>query len=346
MKSSMRRALIVSVSLATVFAGCSSSDESGSRAGAAAAAGSGGSGGGSGSAGVGGASAGAAGSSAGSAASAGSGGVAGTAGSAGSATGGSAGTAGTGGMTVVVPAEVLIDSIYVRAKSESSAGGAGGSGGADAGGAGGGGGAADAGAGGAIAAGGAGLGGNAAAGAAGATGAGGGISGYVRSYEFDTTLEGWALHAHGSTPNIGVAGGAEKLSAKSTLAFNDDDGSPSPGSLKLTIPFTSNMEQLDVHQLFDGAGDEEDWSGLEVVARIKLLTDGDMDGCLAAWLYATSTDYAFGRGPELPLAEGDWATLAFDLAAPDTAGDRPSNAGFDAAQINQLGIHVHSYECP
>jgi hypothetical protein len=256
-------------------------------------------------------------------------------------------SAGSGGAPVVInPAIVLLDTILLRPKATTGTGGAGGTAGAGgaAGGAGtaGGGGTPTAGAGGA-------------SGSAGAGGSGGApvVVDHSRSYTFDADLQMWALHAEGSTPNIGTSGGAEKLSAQSALSLNATDGVPKLGSMQISIPFSHTGEQLDVNQYFAAAGvsAEEDWSSYELVAKIKLALGGDRGTCLGAWIYATSEGFIFARSPEVLLKPADgWVDLRFDLDAPDSGVGQtvipPSTAGFDKTKINQFGIMVESYHCP
>ncbi|HWZ89744.1 MAG TPA: hypothetical protein VNW92_12865 [Polyangiaceae bacterium] len=265
-------------------------------------------------------------------------GLGGSAGISSAGTSGTSATAGTGGSFQLIPAVVLFDSILIHPKSQGAGNGAGGQGGADG----------QSAAAGSPAQGGA-AGSTDATGSAGAVGAVGAAGApstvdFSRSYTFDTTLQLWALHAEGSTPNIGLAGGGEKLSARSTLSVNSTEGQPTPGSMQISIPFSMTAEQLDVNQLFAAAGMEENWTGYEMIAKVKLLSSGNLPDCLGTWLYATSTGYVFGRGAEVLLKPADgWVDVRFDLDAPDVAG---SKANFDKTMINQFGVMVETNHCP
>ena len=111
----------------------------------------------------------------------------------------------------------------------------------------------------------------------------------------------------------------------------------------MTVPFSLPMEQVDVHQLFSGPGQQENWSGYELIAKLKVIETGTIGDCLAAWVYATSDGFSFGRGAETSLAGGQWSDLRFDLDAPDVEG---SHDDFDKTTVNQFGIHVQSNNCP
>jgi hypothetical protein len=249
---------------------------------------------------------------------AGGGGTGGVAAGGGGTGGAAAGSGGTGGApAVVVPADLLIDSIILRLKSDDGAGGMGGAGGQPN--------AVDPGLGGA------GLGGI----------GGAGSVDVARSFLFGATVEGWALHPEGSTPGIGTAGGAEKLSAKSTLTWLADQFNPGNGAIELKIPFSIKDEQLDI---VTPVAPTEDWSGYELVARVQEITKGSIGECLGAWTYATSAGYLFSRGEIVPLMQGQWVNLVFDLDAPSLDPDR--SAAFDKTQINQFGVMVQSRACP
>jgi hypothetical protein len=153
------------------------------------------------------------------------------------------------------------------------------------------------------------------------------------------------LNPFGSTPNIGDGGGNTKLSVRSTLIWNDGDASPDTGSASITIPFSMPAEQLDFNSNFDSA--QEDWTGYEVIAKFKVQSDGDMTDCVGAWIYSTSAGYVFARGPRQVVTEAQgWVDLYFDPANPDDVGGQPSNANYDITHVNQLGIHLHTYDCP
>ena len=289
---------------------------------------------------------------------------------------GGAATAGMGGggAPPIVPLTVVIDSWFIRPKGSTAgnagaggAGGAGGGAGTAGGGAGGlgGGGASGGGASGGAAGGasGGGAGGLAGGGAGGTAGAGlggggaGGISGggaggalsvpgVTRIYPFDTDTMPWVLNPYGSTPGIGNQGGAEKLSALSMLGLNATEGSPAPKSAQIIAPFSMGSEQLDMNQ---GVAPEEDWTGFEVVAKIKVVTAGHTpSSCMGAWLYTTSDGYVFGRGPEVFLSpDKGWINLRFDLDAPSAyMEDHGTQDAFDKTRINQVGLQLETFRCP
>jgi len=156
---------------------------------------------------------------------------------------------------------------------------------------------------------------------------------YARNYQFDSNFTPFSLSQYGSTPNIGSAGGPEKLSAQSTLAEDGSDGNPKKGSAKLIIPFTQYGEQLDFNSGFDAA--REDWTGYKAGARIKLVSGGNSSCPLRAWIYITATSaYTFGRGTAVNLSTS-WQDMTYDFAA-------PAEGVPDLTQANQLGIQVYS----
>ena len=289
----------------------------------------------------------------------------GTGGIAGAGTAGAA-TAGMGaGGAPVVPLTVVIDSWIIRVKGAGGSGGSGGTGGGAGGGAGvsgggtGGGGsggtAGTSGGGAGVSGGGTSAGGTSGGGSGGTAGATAGsagtggagiLPGTPRSYTFDANTMPWVLNPYGSTPAIGNAGGAEKLSALSALSFNTVEGQPTPGSAQIVAPFSMGSEQLDINQ---GVSPEENWTGFEIVAKIKVLTAGTIpSACMGAWLYTTSDGYLFGRGPEVFIKPANgWVDLKFDLDAPAAIGeDRGTLPAFDKTTINQVGMQLETWRCP
>ena len=140
-------------------------------------------------------------------------------------------------------------------------------------------------------------------------------------------------------------GGTEKLSSLSTFMINATQGSPTLGSAQITAPFHTGSEQLDMNQ---GVMPEENWTGFEVVAKIKVLQAGTIpSSCMGVWLYTTSDMYVFGRGAEVFLKQGDWVDLRFDLDNPAAIGeDRGTMPNFDKTTINQVGMQLETWRCP
>ena len=98
------------------------------------------------------------------------------------------------------------------------------------------------------------------------------VPGVVRNYPFTTSFAPWAFSQYGSSPNIGTAGGTEKLSAQSALVLNATEGNPAPGALQITAPFSMGSEQLDLNQ---GVTPDEDWTGFEIRTKVKVLQKGN-----------------------------------------------------------------------
>ncbi len=263
----------------------------------------------------------------------------------GGAAGGVAGTAGTGGTPPVAMVELLVDSVVVRKvgstfgddMGEVGAGGAGGAGGASNGAGGetvGAGGVPDTGAGG--------------------VGAGGEGPAAPRPevalwFPFDANLEMWDLQSYGSTPNVGLDGGPEKLSRLSTQTWVAAGGFGSPGAMRVQVPFSTKDEQLDIHRGLMAPPDPyKDWSGYEIVAKVKLVNGGDVGECLGAWIYVTTGPvYRFARGNlAAPLVVDDWAELEFQLDDPDPNSTPDGvHPEFNPAEVGQLGIHIQSRAC-
>lgn len=257
--------------------------------------------------------------------------------------GATAGTAGTGGTPPVAMVELLVDSVVVRKLGstygddmggEGGAGGAGGEGNGAGGDTVGAGGVADPGAGG--------------------VGAGGEGPAAPRPevalwFPFDADLQMWDLQSYGSTPNVGIDGGPEKLSRLSTQTWVATGGFGSPGAMRVQVPFSTKDEQLDIHRaLMPLDNPYKDYSGYEIVAKVKLVNGGAVGECLGAWIYVTTGNmYRFARGNlAAPLVVDDWAELEFDLDDPDP-NSTPTGVPpeYDPGEVGQLGIHIQSRAC-
>jgi hypothetical protein len=266
---------------------------------------------------------------------AGSGGETGGTAGTGGAAAGSAGTAGTGGTPPVVMVDLLVDSVVVRKVGSTFGDDMGGEGGA----------------------GGAGGEGNGAGGAAdpGAGGVGAGGEGaaprpeVALSFFFDADLELWDLQSYGSTPNVGIDGGPEKLSRLSMQTWVATGGYASPGAMNVKVPFSTKDEQLDIHRaLMPLDNPYKDYSGYEIVAKVKLVSGGAVGECLGAWIYVTTGNmYRFARGNlAAPLVVDDWAELEFELDDPDPNSTPDGvHPEYDPTEVGQLGIHIQSRAC-
>jgi hypothetical protein len=127
------------------------------------------------------------------------------------------------------------------------------------------------------------------------------VPAFARSWTFDSDLQGW-----GESPDV-------------VAVFDDQDGSPSPGAAKVTVPFTEAIQTYSFTQNFASTN----MTGQIMSARVRLKSCNKL-GSVQAFLTVKSTvNYIFARSAfvTLDVASG-WVTLTFDPTKPDfvTAG--------------------------
>ena len=152
---------------------------------------------------------------------------------------------------------------------------------------------------------------------------------------FDTGAESFVLDPYHDTveTNLGdpmsLDGGAPPA-----LGFDADDGSPTPGSLKVTIPFTGPNQYVDIQSPVFVV--PQSWSGHTLHVRIKI--DGTFSG-FAELFVDTGATYAVGE-TMLPSAalSGSWQDLPLDLDQPMTT----SSQLYTPEQVVLYGVEVHS----
>jgi hypothetical protein len=254
-----------------------------------------------------------AGGAAGAAGTGGAGGAAGAAGTGGA--GGTTGNGGTGGGAGATPPPITsgttvleIDDVTVQLKPTSTDGGA--DGGSDAA-------AADA--------------GTADGGSDGGADAG---TSPAQNYTFKTTTEGWKLAPYGSSPTFMPSGDNYATTGMLVWGSDDADGVSTSGSLKGTIPFQHDMDQIDFQAFSNGAG-MYDWTGYIIHAKVKLASGGNLKyGCpLSAVLYVSdNNNYTTRLSGPVNLVAGQWVTVTYDMA----------DATLNVAGISQMGLQINT----
>jgi hypothetical protein len=135
----------------------------------------------------------------------------------------------------------------------------------------------------------------------------------------------WSRYFYGD-PSSKSGAGASNLLAKC-------DGNPAPGSLKNVVPFTDANQYYEVDVPFA----PEDYTGLSVTAKVKLVSGGKPDAACPA----RATLYVIGantggpkNGAGVALPEGQWVDASLTLA---------DEAGVDT--IDRLGVNLNTYGC-
>jgi hypothetical protein len=152
---------------------------------------------------------------------------------------------------------------------------------------------------------------------------------------FDTDIAGFRLDSFVEAANLNNG----SHPTPPTLAWDMTEGSPDPGCLKITAPYTGANQYVDLESpIFPMPF--PDWSGKKLHVRIKVDPSSTFNGSPqiyvktgAAYIYYPS---AFTAYP----ASADWLEFTFSLLSP--APVPPATAGADPAQVITYGVHPTS----
>jgi hypothetical protein len=162
------------------------------------------------------------------------------------------------------------------------------------------------------------------------------------NYTFDHGTEGWVLNARGDTSYTNLGAGVPDGGSPSMLTFEESDGDPSPGSVRLTATFTAPWQYAAAAVVF---GQPRDLSGKTLHARVRLVS-GPAAGLLVGIYVCSDAPPPCTWGGTIDVAElagGAWARLSFDVVAPiPPIGYLPTPTYFSTARIVELGIEVLS----
>ena len=121
-----------------------------------------------------------------------------------------------------------------------------------------------------------------------------------------------------------------------TLGFDSTQGSPSPGSLKVSIPFSGPKQYVDIQSYVFAV--PQDWSGRTLHVRLKV-DEGSTFRGLAQLYVDTGVSYVPANS-SVNLAPGSqWQDLAMDLSHPMTTD--PSGR-FNPKQVVVYGLQLNS----
>jgi hypothetical protein len=137
------------------------------------------------------------------------------------------------------------------------------------------------------------------------------------------------------------------------LAFDPDEGSPAPGSMKITVPYSGANQYVEVQSYVFVV--PQDWSGHTLHARLKIDAGSTFHGF--AQLYVNTGVSYIAASSTVTLASGaDWQEIAMDLDHPMTVSiaNRYSdkqvvlyglqlNTGASGAGATPVTFHVDSF---
>jgi hypothetical protein len=152
---------------------------------------------------------------------------------------------------------------------------------------------------------------------------------------FDADIAGFRLDSFDEPANLDNG----SHPTPPTLEWNMSEGSPDPGCLKITAPYTGPSQYVDLESpIFPMPF--PDWSGKKLHVRIKVDPSTPFVGnpqpyvkTGAAYYYDPSSAIAYPASP-------DWQELTFALVSP--APVPPAAQGGDPAQVITYGIHPTS----
>ena len=121
-----------------------------------------------------------------------------------------------------------------------------------------------------------------------------------------------------------------------TLGFDSTEGSPSPGSLKVTVPFSGPNQYVDIQSYVFAV--PQDWSGHTLHVRFKVDEGATFRG--VAQLYVdTGVSYVPADSSANVAPGSGWQEIAMDLSHPMTTD--PSGR-FNPKQVVLYGLQLNS----
>jgi hypothetical protein len=121
-----------------------------------------------------------------------------------------------------------------------------------------------------------------------------------------------------------------------TLGFDSTEGSPSPGSLKVTVPFSGPNQYVDIQSYVFAV--PQDWSGHTLHVRFKVDEGATFRG--VAQLYVdTGVSYVPADSSVNVVPGTQWQEIVMDLSHPMTTD--PSGR-FNPKQVVLYGLQLNS----
>ena len=124
--------------------------------------------------------------------------------------------------------------------------------------------------------------------------------------------------------------------AAPTLAFDSTVGSPRPGSLKVTIPFSGPNQYVDAQSYVFAV--PQDWSGHTLHVRLKV-DEGSIFRGFAQLYVDTGVSYVPADSNVTVAPGSEWQDIAMDLSHPMTSD--PSGR-FNPKQVVLYGLQLNS----
>jgi hypothetical protein len=150
---------------------------------------------------------------------------------------------------------------------------------------------------------------------------------------FDSTTEGFAIEAYHDLAQVNLGDPASVATTPPTISWDDTQGSPTAGSLKVTAPYSGASQYVDIQKSIQAM--PQNWMGKTMHVRIKV-TSGTFRG--GVQLYAkTGMAFVFG-GTYINFGPGsNWQEFSLNVTSPMTI-----IPGYDPTRVFSFGLQLNT----
>jgi hypothetical protein len=159
---------------------------------------------------------------------------------------------------------------------------------------------------------------------------------------FDAKAVGFSFSNYNEPPNLAV----NNAGTDPTLGWNGADGSPSPGCLKVTAPFSAGNQYVDVQSASLQTDSTnmcigcQNWTGGTLHVRIKVDAGSTFSGQIEPYADTTSNYTFVGTSINVQM-DNNWHDYAVNL---NNAMTR--NSGYDLSKVILYGVHIGTGNSP
>jgi len=159
---------------------------------------------------------------------------------------------------------------------------------------------------------------------------------------FDTKAVGFSFSNYNEPPNLAV----NNAGTDPTLAWNGADGSPNPGCLKVTAPFSAGNQYVDIQSASLQTDSTnmcigcQNWTGGTLHVRIKVDAGSTFTGQIEPYADTTSNYTFVGTSINVQM-DNNWHDYAVNL---NNAMTR--NTGYDLSKVILYGVHIGTGNSP
>jgi hypothetical protein len=163
---------------------------------------------------------------------------------------------------------------------------------------------------------------------------------YTHVSAFGSIFDGWGVAMNNPSPNLTPVPAMADAGASGTKVELDPlDGSPTNGSVKLTIPFDGPGETLLFADIYNGG---VNLTGTTVTAQIKLdsgLNTTPVDSGQAFLVLKSTSGYVYAAGTPVNLdSSAGWVTLSINANAPSAT----LPFGYMPCDIREIDVQIQS----